>query len=1029
MKRLLLSAMGILIAAVVTAQIIVTQPAFPTPTDSVVVIYNAALGNGGLKGYAGDVYAHTGVITNLSSGPSDWKHAPSWGDNSTKYKLTRIGTDLYKLVIKPSINAYYGITTNEKVLELAFVFRSADKSREGKTESNGDIFYPVVNDTLIHIKLLAPSNSRNLVQVGKKVPVWAVFSKNDSVQILIDGNKYKTLQKSFEYLDTLEVTKLGKTRVNIKVFKGIEVANDSFYFFVPYPTSIASLPTGCTDGINFIDDSTVVLCFVAPKKNSAFVIGEFNYWEVDTLYQMKYTPDSTRFWITLSKLDPQKEYAYQFFVDGQTIADPYARKILDPWNDKSIPASVYPNLKPYPEGKTTGIVSVLQSKQQMYNWKYSHVALPEKSKLIIYELLVRDFHSSHSYRAIIDSLNYLKRLGINAIELMPVMEFEGNESWGYNPAFYFAPDKYYGTPEALKRLIDTLHSQGIAVILDIVLNHSFGQCPMVQLYWDKTNNRPSAESPWYNPVAKHEFNVGYDFNHESLYTKQFASQVLKYWLSEYRIDGYRFDLSKGFTQKNTLGNVSAWGMYDASRVAILKAYADTIWKINPQAYVILEHFAENKEEKELTDYGMMVWGNANSPFREASMGWNESSKSDFSWASYKVRGFSSPALVSYMESHDEERMIYSNLTWGNTANAFYSPKNNLEVSLSRAELCALFFLTMPGPKMIWQFGELGYDYSIDYNGRVGNKPIRWDYYLNPNRYRLYSFYSLLNGLRNRFDIFHTNNFTLNVAGKVKRMVLSDADMQVIIVGNFDMFMQETSVTFTQAGWWYEFFSGDSINISETNRQIVLRPGEYRLYSTKPLTKANIISAPQALNVKILGNVAQGNTLQTEYEYFDANGDPEGITKFQWYRCTTTSGGGKVAINGATDKTYTLSENDKGYYIFVEVVPYATTGSLLKGLPAVAYVDFATNSTVLSASSIEVYPNPFSDKLIVKLMVDRPKELILSITDVLGKKVYNSKFSSGDNTIFDLSILPKGIYVMTITDSKGSNIYRKKVVKN
>lgn len=1028
MKKMLLLLLGLSMVRAQQAQIIICKPAFPRATDSVEIIYNAALGNGGLKGYTGDVYAHTGVITSASTSPSDWKHAPVWGDNSAKYKLTRIGTDLYRLVIGPSINAYYGIDTHEQVLELAFVFRSADKTKEGKTETNGDIFYPVVNDTLIHIQILSPSGIRNLAQVGDRIPVQVAFSQNDSVQVLENGILKKTLFQISEYLDTIEVTQAGKTRIVLKVFKGSEMTSDSFYYYVPTPTPVAQLPQGCTDGINYLNDSTVVLCLVAPHKKSAFVIGEFNNWELDTMYQMKYTPDSTRFWITLGHLTPRYEYAYQFYVDGLTIADPFARKVLDPWNDQSISSGVYPNPKAYPAGKTTGIVSVLETGKVPYTWKYNNVAIPEKSKLIIYELLVRDFHASHSYQAIVDSLGYLKRLGVNAIELMPVMEFEGNESWGYNPSFYFAPDKYYGTPEMLKKLIDTCHAQGIAIILDIVLNHSFGQCPLVQLYWDKANNRPAVESPWYNPLPKHDFNVGYDFNHESPYTRLFASQVLKYWLTEYHIDGYRFDLSKGFTQKNTVGNVSAWGMYDSTRVKILKSYADTIWSVRPDAYVILEHFAENKEEKILTDYGMMVWGNANSPFREASMGWNESSKSDFSWASYKVRGFSSPALVSYMESHDEERMVYSNINYGNTGNAFYPIKNNLEIALSRAELCALFFLAMPGPKMIWQFGELGYDYSIDYNGRVGNKPIRWDYYQNPNRYRLYSFYATMNRLRGEYSVFNTSNFTLSVAGKIKTMVLNENDTQVIVVGNFDVFAQEATINFSHEGWWYDYFNGDSIQVSSTSLKLLLQPGEYRMFSSARLEASEIISAPEALNVSITGNTLVGSVLQVHYDYFDANGDTEGNTLFQWYRCSTATGSGKTSITGATGPTYTLTENDRGYYIFAEVIPYAVTGTLLKGLPAVAYISFETAATMPAGNSIEVYPNPFVREINIKLTSSNNSSLKITMTDILGKVVYSRSFAASSTFTLDVSALPKGVYVLSIQDAEGKNLVRKKMIK-
>ena len=106
---------------------------------------------------------------------------------------------------------------------------------------------------------------------------------------------------------------------------------------------------------------------------------------------------------------------------------------------------IIPNLKPYPTGKTSGIVSVLQTAKPAYNWQVPNFAKPDKRNLVIYELLVRDFVATQTLATVKDSIAYLKKLGITAIEVMPFNEFEGNNSWGYNPDFYFAPDKMYGT--------------------------------------------------------------------------------------------------------------------------------------------------------------------------------------------------------------------------------------------------------------------------------------------------------------------------------------------------------------------------------------------------------------------------------------------------------------------------------------------------------------------------------------------------------------------------------------------------------
>ncbi|MFM7618607.1 MAG: alpha-amylase family glycosyl hydrolase, partial [Bacteroidota bacterium] len=270
-------------------------------------------------------------------------------------------------------------------------------------------------------------------------------------------------------------------------------------------------------------------------------------------------------------------------------------------------------------GLTSEPVSVFQINPAAFNWTDQTFVRPAKSKLVVYELLVRDFLEDRSYQSLKDSLDYLENLGVTAIELMPINEFEGNNSWGYNPSFYFAPDKAYGTAEALKTFINEAHNRGIAVILDIALNHSFGQNPMVRMYFNPNAGdygQPTAENPWFNQTPKHDFNVGYDFNHESTRTRDFCKRVLAYWMNEFHVDGYRFDLSKGFTQNFTLGNIGDWGVYDQSRINILTDYYSHIQANEPGAYVILEHFANNDEESTLSSNGMMLWGNLNHEYLE-----------------------------------------------------------------------------------------------------------------------------------------------------------------------------------------------------------------------------------------------------------------------------------------------------------------------------------------------------------------------------------------------------------------------------
>lgn len=831
---------------ITTAQTLVTTiPQYPTEIDSIIITFDVknATHQNKIANYTGDVYAHTGVTVKDQNGHvTKWQYViGDWGRNDIQPKLTRLTTDVYQIVIN-NPRKFYNVDQSFKITELCFVLRSSDGSKQ--TE---DIFVPIYEPG-ISILILKPFlnrlfndplNSPIFIEEKESIDISAksvaIGTKTKEMKLLINRkevllNNYDSLSFSFNAQDYPS----GANYITI-ITKDTSGLIDSVSFVImknPLQKNI-ELPSGLEHGINYINDKEVYLVLFAPYKKFIYLIGDFNDWKVDTNYFMnryEVRPDSVLYWIKLNNLENGKEYAYQYYIDGNIrIPDPYAEKILDPWNDSSIPSNVYPNLKVYPYGKTENIVSVFKLPKEQYNWNVKNFVKPVKENLIIYELLVRDFVSTHSFQTLIDTISYFKKLGVNAIELMPIMEFEGNSSWGYNPMMYFAVDKYYGPAEKLKEFVDSCHSNGIAVILDIVLNHAYGLNPMVRMYWDTLNARPAANNPWFNQVSPNNvFYWGYDFNHESKNTKYFVDRVTSYWLNEFKADGFRFDFTKGFT--NTKGDGSA---YDPSRIRILKRIADKIWTIDSTAYVILEHFATDQEEKELSDYGMMLWGNLNYNYAQASMGYSDNS--NFGRISYKSRGFTKPNLVGYMESHDEERLMYKNLRWGNSSGSYDIKK--LNYALSRIKLVSAFFFTVPGPKMIWQFGELGYDYSIDYNGRLGEKPIRWDYYTDSKfseRQKLFKVFTELISLKKKYKVFRTNNFSLNLSSFVKKIDLYDSTMNVTIIGNFDVVSHSSEFSFSNDSAnanWYEYFTGDSIKIENGKINIDLQPGEFRIYTS------------------------------------------------------------------------------------------------------------------------------------------------------------------------------------------------------
>ena len=447
-------------------------------------------------------------------------------------------------------------------------------------------------------------------------------------------------------------------------FVSVTDTKNAYVPFQPDAPEFQSMPSGLKHGINYTGNNEVTLVFYDKDKNGkhydyCYAVGDFSNWDRQSEYAMKRDDAAGCWWTTITVDDPSKEYKFQYRMGmGESeirVQDPYS-EIYYHGDDYWIPATTYPDRPAYPEG-AQGWVSAFQINKPSYSWQHDNFRIADEDDLVIYELLLRDFTPSGDLNGAISKLDYLAELGITAIELMPIQEFEGNDSWGYAPVGYFALDKAYGTREMYKKFIDECHARGIAVIIDVVYNHTTGSHPWARLYWNGSDN-VSSNNPWYNVVTPHGFGVYQDLNHEVAMVKEHINRSLEYLINEYHVDGFRFDLTKGLT--NQSGKDSS---YDQSRVDILTGYYNTIKAANPNAVVILEHFVDD-ENYELGNRGMKVWRNKNNAYCQAAMGFQ--SDSDFhglddityEWAAFGT-------YIGFMESHDEERMGYKQSAYGN----------------------------------------------------------------------------------------------------------------------------------------------------------------------------------------------------------------------------------------------------------------------------------------------------------------------------------------------------------------------------
>ncbi len=829
----------------------------------------------GLAAYSGTIYAHTGVTVNGNA----WQNVlGSWGSNSTQPALTLVSGNIYKLDLTPTIQDFYNNPTGT-ISKINIVFRSADG-----TQQTSDLELPV---GAFQVSLNSPfENSYNVINSGGSLAISASNSGGSAnYDLLANGMSINTFSgTNYSFSDT-NITENKAYELQISL--GGQTYSKYFNVIVNPVTTSSPLPTGLDIGINYdtADNTKATLVLNAPGKDFVYVAGSFNNWQPNSSHAMVKDPSSSKFWLELTGLMPGQIYTYQYWVVDETpttnsqalvkTADPCSTLILSPYDDPWIPAASFPNLNStyaYPSGQERE-VTVLQTGQTPYNWQVSNFTKPNKDNLVVYELLIRDFDANRNYQDVIDRIDYLKNLGINAIELMPVMEYEGNESWGYNTAYHMALDKYYGTEDKLKELVDLCHQNGIAVILDIAFNHAFGRNPMVRMWMNDPDGDgwggPNTDNPYFNTTARHSYSVGEDFNHQSTHTQDYVKRTIKHWVEEFKIDGFRWDLTKGFTQNCSGGDDACTNAYQADRVAVLKDYADYQWFLDNDQYVIFEHLGTGgsaAEETEWANYrygegkGIMLWGEIFYPYKQLAQGY--STGADISSIGHVSRGYNGKRLMGYPESHDKDRLMYEAVTYGNGAGT-YPVNGNLTNALNRMASLGAISILVPGPKMIWHFQELGMDDSIYTcnNGSINSesdvtpgdckldtKPQpQWaeNWLSDPVRGPIYQKYSRFIELKTTEAVFN-GDYAISPDGNNirQRVYVYDNSLpasslkNVVILANFSVVDQNVTPDFPYTGTWYDLMDNTPYVVTSTSAQIAIPSGQFRIFGNQPTTLSN-----------------------------------------------------------------------------------------------------------------------------------------------------------------------------------------------
>jgi 1,4-alpha-glucan branching enzyme len=536
---------------------------------------------------------------------------------------------------------------------------------------------------------------------------------------------------------------------------------------------VAPAPKGTLHGAHDRGDGVVTFALWAPWKQSVHLIGDFNTWDMqaDPL-----AVDEHGLWWIEKRLEPGT-YGYQFVIDGETtIGDPYAQALR--WTEGS----------PQPH-------ALVEVGATAYRWGDHGFAIKPLNQLVIYELHVGDFSPEGTFEGIIGRLDYLAGQGVDAIELMPIQEFPGDRSWGYNPAYFFAPEGTYGSAEDLKRLIDAAHQKGIGVILDMVFNHTTNDSPLNLLY-------AYSDNPYFgddgNPWGFPDFNLWDDA------TKRLIADIQSYWLTEFHVDGFRYDYVEGI-RYDGVGGMSfiAW----AAR------------QVKPHAYLIAEDIVADpaavvRDTEVDASWHWPFTKVLRAQLREGDYDGNQYGDLD---ALLRVITFAGDGYhdnaqpINYLESHDEERIIREVMT---------NPAIDQADATRKSMLGAILLFTAQGVPMLYS----GQEFGAQALKTIEESKLPWNYLESDAGQALSKHYASLAYLRHTQPALQANNFEPLLIDHERKLLVfqrwsDDGDSVVVVAVNLTPEPQRAAIPFPRPGVWHEWLQDYDEHVGEEPQEV------------------------------------------------------------------------------------------------------------------------------------------------------------------------------------------------------------------
>jgi 1,4-alpha-glucan branching enzyme len=418
-----------------------------------------------------------------------------------------------------------------------------------------------------------------------------------------------------------------------------------------------------------------------------------------------------------------------------------------------------------PFGRAAGLGTLsaftIDNNAQPFPWADAGFSVPEVDEMVVYELNVREFN--RDFQGVIDQLDYLRGLGVNVIELMPITNVKEDVEWGYTPLGYFAPDDRLGGPRGMKELVNACHQNGIAVVLDAVYAHAHPEFAYSLVY--DTSGEPN---PMMGIFAGEFFEGRPGTDYTKDFTRDYFFQLNQYWLREYHVDGFRYDYVPG--------------MYDGP---VGQGYANLVFRTYEDSKTLARFDAGNNRSKiiqcaeHLPDpagilsqtYTNCAWQNGLLDRARDMARWSYVSEQFAHRLDPEFLGFPNEfrnpatgesfpvAPFQYIESHDHPRFInqIGQLRLRDLLGEFYGDRDRYYKM--QPYIIALY--AAKGIPMLWNGQEFGENWGVPSWGVGRNlfeRPLHWEYFYDPAGKALVRLHRIMGHLRHTHRALASRGF-------------------------------------------------------------------------------------------------------------------------------------------------------------------------------------------------------------------------------------------------------------------------------